>query len=115
LFGILQRKTLNQDEQQCLLNLARKTIASRLAMQPSPPLSAAPPRLRQNRGVFVTLNKDGNLRGCIGVVHGVKPLYQAMQGFAIAHLRAGHDQFAAHHGRGIGNAPGIDVKHGDNR
>lgn len=84
MFGILQRKTLNQDEQQYLLNLARKTIASRLAMQPSPPLPAAPPRLWQNRGVFVTLNKDSNLRGCIGVVHGVKPLYLAVQEAALS-------------------------------
>jgi AmmeMemoRadiSam system protein A len=34
--------------------------------------------LLQERGVFVTLTKKGELRGCIGYVMPVKPLYQAV-------------------------------------
>ena len=33
-----------------------------------------------------------------------------MQRFTVAHSRPGQDELGAHHQRGIGNAPGIDVK-----
>ena len=35
-------------------------------------------RLKENRGVFVTLKKDGRLRGCIGYLQGMKPLFEAV-------------------------------------
>lgn len=34
--------------------------------------------LKQSAGTFVTLKKLGNLRGCIGYIFPVKPLYQAV-------------------------------------
>ncbi len=34
--------------------------------------------LKENSGCFVTLTIDGNLRGCIGYIKPVKPLYQAV-------------------------------------
>ncbi len=37
-----------------------------------------PPRLKQDAGAFVTLKRDGALRGCIGVIEPRKPLYQAV-------------------------------------
>jgi len=41
-------------------------------------------------------------------------LDQALQGFAVAHLAAGHHQLGANHRGTVGNAPGIDVKHRHN-
>lgn len=84
MFGILQRKTLTRDEQDCLLGFARRTIAARLAGDTQPVFAEPAPRLKQMRGVFVTLTKDGKLRGCIGVVHGVKPTYVAVREAALA-------------------------------
>jgi AmmeMemoRadiSam system protein A/AmmeMemoRadiSam system protein B len=37
-----------------------------------------PPKLLEKRGVFVTLKKRGDLRGCIGYLTGLKPLVQAV-------------------------------------
>jgi AmmeMemoRadiSam system protein A len=35
------------------------------------------------QGAFVTLHKAGQLRGCIGYVEGIKPLWQAVQDLAV--------------------------------
>ena len=39
---------------------------------------AAGPNLKAARGAFVTLKKKGRLRGCIGFIEPVMPLYQAV-------------------------------------
>jgi AmmeMemoRadiSam system protein A len=41
-------------------------------------LAELPPRLKRDAGVFVTLKRDGALRGCIGDIEPRKPLYQAV-------------------------------------
>ncbi|MCK5125583.1 MAG: AmmeMemoRadiSam system protein B [candidate division Zixibacteria bacterium] len=41
-------------------------------------------RLKEKRGAFVTLNKQGMLRGCIGLVQAKKPLADAVANMAIA-------------------------------
>jgi len=40
-------------------------------------------RLKQKRGVFVTLKSHGNLRGCIGYVTGRAPVYRAIMDNAV--------------------------------
>lgn len=40
--------------------------------------------LEEMCGAFVTLRKDGDLRGCIGLIEGVRPLYEAVQEMAVA-------------------------------
>ena len=61
------------EERAYLLKLARSTIASSL----SPPCDTADdttdtfPSLLKKRGCFVTLHKDGGLRGCIGTIEPV--------------------------------------------
>ena len=40
--------------------------------------------LRRPAGAFVTLTKGGNLRGCIGSIHAVEPLYRAVATSAIS-------------------------------
>jgi AmmeMemoRadiSam system protein A len=60
---------LSEQKGRVLLRLARQTIASRLEIDVPTPLTAKElqePELTQQQGVFVTLNKRGQLRGCIG-------------------------------------------------
>ncbi len=49
-----------------LVKTARGTIETYLREGRPPPRPKVPPRLLEKRGVFVTLTKHGELRGCIG-------------------------------------------------
>jgi AmmeMemoRadiSam system protein B/AmmeMemoRadiSam system protein A len=40
--------------------------------------------LKEKRGAFVTITIDGMLRGCIGLIRAVKPLYEAVAEMAVA-------------------------------
>lgn len=40
--------------------------------------------LMEKRGAFVTLKKNGELRGCIGYIEAFKPLYQTIREMALA-------------------------------
>lgn len=75
---------LTQAEQRLLFQLARDSITARFKGQ-APELPAdLPPALQERRGVFVTLQCRGRLRGCIGYLEAVKPLAQAVQEMAAA-------------------------------
>jgi AmmeMemoRadiSam system protein A len=66
---------LSQMEKKRLLHLARSAIATWLDTGTPPDLPAdLPAALRQKRGCFVTLHKQGALRGCIGNLEPVKTL-----------------------------------------
>jgi AmmeMemoRadiSam system protein A len=41
-------------------------------------------KLNELRGAFVTITKKGSLRGCIGHIKGVKPLYKSVEEMAAA-------------------------------
>lgn len=63
---------------------ARRTLEAVLAGKPKPEISYSDPIFMQKCGIFVTLKKHGDLRGCIGFIQGVEPLGQAIQQMAIA-------------------------------
>jgi AmmeMemoRadiSam system protein A len=66
---------LSQMEKKRLLHLARSAIATWLDTRTSPELPVdLTSALRQKRGCFVTLHKQGALRGCIGNLEPVKAL-----------------------------------------
>ncbi len=67
-----------------LLALARETIQCRLDGAPLPSLEPDDQKLLEPRGAFVTLKIEGRLRGCIGHVIGVAPLWRAVRDNAIA-------------------------------
>jgi AmmeMemoRadiSam system protein A len=67
-----------------LLRLARATIEARLDGAPLPSSEPEDENLLEPRGAFVTLKIDGRLRGCIGHVVGVAPLWLAVRENAIA-------------------------------
>jgi len=77
-------RPINGDEQEFLLQLARSAIAARLGGTPVPDRAAPEGPLTAHRGAFVTLTADGTLRGCIGHVVGVVPLWQSVRENAVA-------------------------------
>lgn len=62
-----------------LLELAREIIKARIERR-SPSFSLSQSDLySENRGCFVTLHKNSNLRGCIGIIEPVMKLSEAVQ------------------------------------
>lgn len=69
---------LDEAEKLFLLNSARQTLIACAKGEKMPKPQEPFGKLNQKRGIFVTLHKRGDLRGCIGFLTGVKPLYQAV-------------------------------------
>ena len=79
------KMALNEKDGQYLINLAREAIEIYLDKQIKIDVpSECPKHLKENLGVFVTLNKNQNLRGCIGYPEPVIPLIQATINAAIS-------------------------------
>lgn len=75
---------LNKEERQQLLSIARKSIEEYLSKGRIPSFTISSPTLKEKRGAFVTLKKAGMLRGCIGLIYPIKPLYQTVAEMAVA-------------------------------
>ncbi|HXV18921.1 MAG TPA: AmmeMemoRadiSam system protein B, partial [Candidatus Omnitrophota bacterium] len=58
--------TLSSSDQRVLLKLARDTLESYVTKRTVPGIEAPSEILKDQRAVFVTLRKGGDLRGCIG-------------------------------------------------
>lgn len=76
--------TFTKQEAQELIRIARTTLQDYITSDITPQFKPLTPTLEQEYGVFVTLKKKGELRGCIGYVQGFKPLYQAVVDMVIA-------------------------------
>jgi AmmeMemoRadiSam system protein A len=79
------KNTLTSGEQQYLLTLARTTLTHYLSGKPIQELDKRKlsPALIEKRGCFVTLEKKGNLRGCIGYIQPVKSLCECVMENAV--------------------------------
>ncbi|MFH0795541.1 MAG: AmmeMemoRadiSam system protein B [Candidatus Omnitrophota bacterium] len=75
---------LDKNEQKELLQIARKTLEEYIASGKTPHFEPKSSRLSERRGVFVTLKKKDSLRGCIGYIRPVEPLYQAVTEMAVS-------------------------------
>lgn len=75
---------LNQQEKTFLLEVARRSIEAVVNKESIPPLDPPTDRLKEPRGVFVTLTKGGMLRGCIGYIQAIKPLATSVSEMAIS-------------------------------
>ena len=73
-------------ERAILLEVARRSIAYGLDTgRPLPvAVSEFPPHLQEHRASFVTLNENGQLRGCIGALEAYQPLVKDVADHAFA-------------------------------
>ena len=77
---------LTDKDKKDLLAIARNTLEHYVKnhMKPEIKEENLPSILKTNCGAFVTLNKHGSLRGCIGRFEASEPLYKVVQEMAIA-------------------------------
>ena len=77
--------SLTRPERAALLKIARQAVETAvLKGRKYESEAAGMPALARERGAFVTLTRHGQLRGCIGFVSPVEPLYQAVRDVAIS-------------------------------
>ncbi len=79
-----QPPALLAEQQGALLALARDAIAAHLSTGKPPESTPDDPALARRAGAFVTLKRDGELRGCIGHMRADLPLYDAVRQMAVA-------------------------------
>jgi len=77
-------KFLSEVQMKQLLEIARKTIILHVREGKVLEPEVKDEALSEVRGVFVTLRKQGRLRGCIGNIVGREPLYCGVRNMAIA-------------------------------
>lgn len=73
-------ETFTNEERRFLLDVARQSVREAAATGRQRPVSAdgLAAKLTATRGCFVTLTQGGRLRGCIGHIQPMMPLYQAI-------------------------------------
>lgn len=72
----------SSEEKDILHRLARQAVEAACQGGPPPAVGEVPPHLKDLRGAFVTLKKDGHLRGCIGQVLPQGPLAETVSAVA---------------------------------
>ncbi len=75
---------LNAEEQKKLLEIARKTILDKIKKDEIEKEPASSKGLGQPCGAFVSLHKQGQLRGCIGTFTSPRPLVNTVQEMAVS-------------------------------
>lgn len=75
---------LNEEQKTKLLEIAKTSVEKYILEKQLPEFEVADSLLNENLGVFVTLKKHGQLRGCIGRFEPDIPLYQVVSQMAVA-------------------------------
>ncbi len=75
---------LSSSQKAELLSIARKTVEDHVRTGKTFQPQVSDPRLSEIEGAFVTIHKQGQLRGCIGNIIGQQPLYLTVRDMAIA-------------------------------
>jgi len=75
---------LDASQRTGLLGIARRALGGYLGTGKIPPEEGAQGKLAAPGAAFVTLTKNGRLRGCIGYTEAVAPLYKVVQECAVA-------------------------------
>ena len=75
-----EKSSYTDEQKKFLLNLARETIKAASAGKALPVVNERelPDILKEKKACFVTLTKNGQLRGCIGHIYPIEPLYKAV-------------------------------------
>jgi len=79
-----KKNELNLDKQKSLLNLARKEIGKKLGIDCSNYVYKPFELFKEERGAFVTIHLNGNLRGCIGYIEPVASIEETIKDMAIS-------------------------------
>ena len=75
---------LSDEDQRTLLDLARRTAEAAARGEPAPDLTHPSGALREKGAAFVTLRIAGELRGCVGHIQAVQPLWTSVRDMAEA-------------------------------
>lgn len=76
---------LNIEQKEVLLKIAKQTVESYVKTGNFPSFNISDERLNFKEGAFVTLHKNGSLRGCIGqIIPSDKPLWKVIRDMAVA-------------------------------
>lgn len=75
--------SLNVHEKSDILGIAREAITAAVNNRSLAFPSVSEEVLKRNAGVFVTLHENGDLRGCIGYIEPIMPLYEAVRDAAV--------------------------------
>lgn len=75
--------SMTPEDGMILLKIARESVEEHILGIRKPEVRSIDTSVRQNAGVFVTLKIHGNLRGCIGFVEAIYPLYIGVQKAAV--------------------------------
>lgn len=79
-----EKEYFTNDEKKFLLKIARDSLVSGVTNQEYDLPDISNEKLRDVTGCFITLRKGNALRGCIGYIEGVSPLYKAIADNAIS-------------------------------
>ncbi|MFH1854128.1 MAG: AmmeMemoRadiSam system protein B [Candidatus Omnitrophota bacterium] len=79
---IMKDEYLNREEKDKLLQIAKASVIEAVTGKKQAKIEVTEERLKENCGAFVTLKKQGQLRGCIGYIIAVKPLYETVRDVA---------------------------------
>jgi AmmeMemoRadiSam system protein B/AmmeMemoRadiSam system protein A len=75
---------LSEEDKKTLHRIAKTVIEDKVKGKVAPEFKIDSPLLKENRGAFVTINKKGQLRGCIGYIEGRGPLHKTIEEMAEA-------------------------------
>lgn len=75
---------LDESQRKGLLGIARRALEGYIGVGKIPPEEGARGTLAAPGAAFVTLTKNGRLRGCIGYTEAVAPLFKVVQECAVA-------------------------------
>jgi len=79
---IMKDEYLNKEEKKKLLEIARLSIIEAVTGKRQFLPNVTEERLKENCGAFVTIKEHSELRGCIGYIQAVKPLYETVKDVA---------------------------------
>jgi len=82
--GEAREGELSEEQKKTLLTIARSSIEALVRGKKEPVFDVKDPLLLKNGAAFVTIRKHGELRGCIGHIIAMEPLYKSIRDNAIA-------------------------------
>ena len=80
----LYKSPFTEGEKKELLTLARNAITEYVRNGKAPEIEIKNPKFKTDGAVFVTIKEKGSLRGCIGHIQAMMPLYKSIINNAIA-------------------------------